>query len=167
MGLWKRVSEKTKQTLGVKAANHADWKPTSNARNLAMIEEARKFSKHLKVLHRELREMEGRIEGNLTILKTVLSAPLPRVYDMTDKGPIPVDKEAVMVGAGVSFDTLSAAGAELKAKLQAEVLHPLDQWQAAYRMIKLPISTPPAPPAWYTEARANAGTMRYDSDDEN
>ncbi|GFR45226.1 hypothetical protein Agub_g6623 [Astrephomene gubernaculifera] len=135
MGIWKRVSEKTKQTLGVKA-NTVDWKPTSNARNLAMIDEARKFSKQIKLLHRELREMEARISDNLGVLKAVLNSPLPRVYEMSDKGPVPVDKEAAIVGGGVSFETLTATAGDLKVKLQQEVLHPLDQWQAAYRMIK-------------------------------
>ncbi|KXZ54881.1 hypothetical protein GPECTOR_4g953 [Gonium pectorale] len=136
MGLWKRVSEKTKQTFGVKA-NTADWKPTSNGRNLAMIEEARRFSKELKKLHKELRDMEGRIQENMGVLKSVLNAPLPRVFEFGEKGPVAVDRgEGAIVGAGVAFDVLSASGAELKAKLQEEVLHPLDQWQAAYRMIK-------------------------------
>ncbi|PNW78553.1 hypothetical protein CHLRE_09g392500v5 [Chlamydomonas reinhardtii] len=135
MGLWKRVSERTKQTLGLKG-NEANWKPTSNARNTAMIEEARKFSKHLKALHKELKELGVRIDTGLGTVRTVLNAPLPRVMELSDKGPMPAEKEAGIVGSGVAFDVLTAAGSDLRAKLQAEVLHPLDQWQAAYRMIK-------------------------------
>ncbi|KAG2432535.1 hypothetical protein HXX76_008880 [Chlamydomonas incerta] len=135
MGLWKRVSERTKQTLGLKG-NEANWKPTSNARNTAMIEEARKFSKQLKALHRELKELGMRIDTGLSTVRTVLNAPLPRVMEMSDKGPVPVEKETGIVGSGVAFDVLTAAGSDVRSKLQAEVLHPLDQWQAAYRMIK-------------------------------
>ncbi|GLC68551.1 hypothetical protein PLESTF_000704700 [Pleodorina starrii] len=136
MGLWKRVSEKTKQAVGLKAASTVDWRPTSNARNLAMIEEVRRCSKQIKSLHRELRDLQARIDGNLGLLKSVLNSPLPRVYEMSDKGAVPVEREASIVGSGVAFDLLTATGSELKAKLQQEVLHPLDQWQAAYRMIK-------------------------------
>ncbi|KAG2486739.1 hypothetical protein HYH03_014665 [Edaphochlamys debaryana] len=135
MGLWKRVSERTRQTFGIKG-DSADWKPTSNARNEAMLEEARKFSKQLKLMHREFKELEAKFSGGLQVIRTVLSSPLPRVYEMTDKGPVPMQREAMIVGAGVAFDGLLAAGTDLKTKLQQEVLHPLDQWQAAYRMIK-------------------------------
>ncbi|EFJ51145.1 hypothetical protein VOLCADRAFT_87928 [Volvox carteri f. nagariensis] len=131
-----RIPLSTKQAIGLKG-NAADWRPTSNARNLAMIEEARRFSKQIKLLHKELREMEGRIEGNLVVLKGVLNSPLPRVYEMTDKGAVPVEKEASVVGMGVAFDALGATATNLKAKLQQEVLFPLDQWQAGYRMIKV------------------------------
>lgn len=40
-----------------------DWKPTSNARNLAMIEETRAFAVHLKLLQRDLGKMEHEVEG--------------------------------------------------------------------------------------------------------
>ncbi|GIL74527.1 hypothetical protein Vretimale_2220 [Volvox reticuliferus] len=136
MGIWKRVTEKTKQAMGLKA-NSAEWRATSNARNLAMIEEARRFSRQLKILHRELKEMESRIDASFGVLKTVLNAPLPRAYELTDKGPVPVEKEASIVGAGVSIDTLNVTTSELKSKLQLEVLSPLEQWQSAFRMIKI------------------------------
>ncbi|GLI69339.1 hypothetical protein VaNZ11_013925, partial [Volvox africanus] len=136
MGIWKRVTEKTKQAIGLKA-NSAEWRPTSNDRNLAMIEEARRFSRQLKVLHRELKDVESRIEVSFGVLKTVLNAPLPRAYEFTDKGPVPVEKEASIVGAGVAFETLNVATSDLKSKLQIEVLSPLEQWQNAFRMIKI------------------------------
>ena len=41
----------TKQALGLKGGSGGDWKPTSNDRNEAMINDARKFSKQLKLLH--------------------------------------------------------------------------------------------------------------------
>ncbi|GIL48468.1 hypothetical protein Vafri_4984 [Volvox africanus] len=136
MGIWKRVTEKTKQAIGLKA-NSAEWRPTSNERNLAMIEEARRFSRQLKVLHRELKDVESRIDVSFGVLKTVLNAPLPRAYELTDKGPVPIEKEASIVGAGVDFDTLNVTTSDLKSKLQIEVLAPLEQWQNAFRMIKI------------------------------
>ncbi len=71
------------------------------------------------------------------MFQQVLNSPLPRAYEITDKGPVPMAKESVPVGAGVAFDVLTAATADLKTRLQQEVLHPLDQWQAAYRSIKV------------------------------
>lgn len=48
--------------MGFKAEG-VDWRPTSNARNLAMLEEVRRFSKQLKTLHRELRVLEDHVQG--------------------------------------------------------------------------------------------------------
>lgn len=52
----------TKQNLGL-TGGAPDFKPTSNARNVAMIDEARKFSKQLKTLHADLNELSKRYEG--------------------------------------------------------------------------------------------------------
>ncbi len=57
----------------------------------------------------------------MSVLKSVLSSPLPRVYEMTDKGAVPVDKESSMVGTGVTFEVLSTTASSLKDKLQQEV----------------------------------------------
>jgi hypothetical protein len=48
-----------------------------------------------------------------------------------------VDKEERIVGINVNLEGIAAAQAELKARLQSEVLHPLEQWLAAYRSIKV------------------------------
>ena len=55
------------------------------------------------------------------MLKSVLSSPLPRVYELSDKGPLPTEKEASIVGSGVAFEVFATTGAELKSKLQQEV----------------------------------------------
>jgi hypothetical protein len=36
-----------------------EWKPTSNARNTAMIKEAKRFAFELKALHRDLTALSG------------------------------------------------------------------------------------------------------------
>ena len=59
--------------------------------------------------------------AGLGTVRTVLNAPLPRVMELSDKGPMPAEKEAGIVGSGVAFDVLTAAGSDLRAKLQAEV----------------------------------------------
>lgn len=53
--------------------------------------------------------------------KSVLNAPLPRIYEMSDKGPIPVEKSTMIVGTGVNFEGLMGSAGDLKAKLQQEV----------------------------------------------
>lgn len=67
------------------------------------------------------------IAGSFGTFKNVLNSPLPRVYEMSDKGPIPVEKATQIVGTGVDFDRLTASSQELKMKLQHEVCM---QWPA-------------------------------------
>ena len=52
----------TKQQLGITGGDK-DFKPTSNVRNVAMIDEARKFSKQLKALHKDLNDLSKRFDG--------------------------------------------------------------------------------------------------------
>lgn len=59
--------------------------------------------------------------GSFGVFKSVLNAPLPRIYELSDKGPIPVEKSTMIVGTGVSFENLMASSSDLKAKLQQEV----------------------------------------------
>lgn len=134
---WKRVAEKTKQVFGL-SGYQKDWKPTSNARNEAMIEEARKFSKQLKALYRDLEALEVKIDGSFGIMKSVLNSHLPRVYATSAEGlAIPADTESGMtIGTGVNFHIIDAATKHTKDKLRNEVLHPLDQWLNAYHTIK-------------------------------
>jgi len=132
---FKIFTEKTKQKLGIKGSE-ADWKPTSNARNLAMIEEVRRFAQQLKLMHASFTELERNISGSMSTIQGVLSSPLPRVHTVTDGGVIPVEGQISLVGHGVSLDVISSAGPELKLRLQQEVLYPLEQWLAAYRSIK-------------------------------
>lgn len=135
MGLFKRFTEKTKQQLGFTYGDK-DFKPTSNVRNVAMIDEARKFSKQLKALHKDLNDLSKRFDGSMSAMKSVLSSPLPRIFEVSDKGAVPVEREAVIVGVGVNFDAMTGASSELRSKLQSEVLRPLEQWLGAYREIK-------------------------------
>lgn len=75
--------------------------------------------------------------GSMVVMKGVLNAPLPRVYEVSDKGPLPVDRETQIVGHGVNFDELTSSCSTLKERLATEVLHPLGQWLNAYREIKV------------------------------
>lgn len=138
MGLkWKRLSEKTKQLFHL-TGHQKDWKPTSNARNEAMIEDARKFSKQLRALYHDLELLEGKIDGSFAVMKSVLNSHLPRVYATSIEGlAVPIDTEAgAIIGTGVNFPVIDEAANHTKNKLRNEVLHPLDQWLNAYRTIK-------------------------------
>lgn len=134
---WKRLSEKAKQILHLHG-NQKDWKPTSNARNEAMIEDARKFSKQLRALYKDLELLEGKIDGSFGVMKGVLNSHLPRVYATSTEGlAVPVDTDAgAIIGTGVNFAVIDEAANHTKNKLRNEVLHPLDQWLNAYRTIK-------------------------------
>uniref|UniRef100_A0A6T8PT08 BAR domain-containing protein n=1 Tax=Chlamydomonas leiostraca TaxID=1034604 RepID=A0A6T8PT08_9CHLO len=132
---FKRIGEKVRQALGMSSGNK-DWRPTSNARNEAMVKEARKFAVQLKALHKDLTGLDKAIESGLGTMRTVLTSPLPRAYDETPIGVVPADKEERMVGVNVNVEGITAASSELKQRLQHEVLHPLEQWLSAYRSIK-------------------------------
>lgn len=77
------------------------------------------------------------IAASYTNLKLVLQAPLPRVFDTTEEGTAPLEAEPGIVGQAVSIEGVTAAAQEMRQKLQQEVLHPLEQWLAAYRTIKV------------------------------
>lgn len=132
---FKRIGEKFRQALGMSSGNK-DWRPTSNARNEIMVKEARKFSLQLKALHKDLTGLDKAVDTGLETMRGVLTAQLPRAYDETTTGLVPSDKEERIVGVNVNIDGISSANAELKQRLQEEVLHPLEQWLSAYRSIK-------------------------------
>lgn len=48
-------------------------------------------------------------------------SPLPRSYELSDKGPVPLEREAVYVGTGVNYEVFPAATSDLKARLRSEV----------------------------------------------
>jgi len=102
-----------------------------------MIKEAKRFAFELKALHRDLTALSAATDTGLNTVKTVLNSNLPRAYDEGVLGVAPVDKEERIVGINVNLEGVAAAQAELKARLQSEVLHPLEQWLAAYRSIKV------------------------------
>mmetsp|Transcript_13998 Transcript_13998/g.24544 ORF Transcript_13998/g.24544 Transcript_13998/m.24544 type:complete len:472 (+) Transcript_13998:83-1498(+) len=139
MGGLGRLGEKLKQALGITRADKIggqEWKPTSNARNECMVVEARKFAQHLKLLLKDLGLLEKEVDGSFHTIKSVLGAPLPRAYDETAAGVALVDKEPRVVGVYVDVDGVTSATVEMKRRLHEEVLHPLEQWLSAYRMIK-------------------------------
>uniref|UniRef100_A0A7S3VMU7 BAR domain-containing protein n=1 Tax=Dunaliella tertiolecta TaxID=3047 RepID=A0A7S3VMU7_DUNTE len=134
---FKRFGEKLKQQLNINSGSTKDWRPTSNARNLAMIEETKAFAKHLKLLQRELGGLMTRVEAALSTMRSVLAARLPRAFDETGAGVAPVDPEDRIVGVAVNHDAIANAGLEMKQRLTDEVIFPLQQWLAAYRSIKV------------------------------
>mmetsp|Transcript_6260 Transcript_6260/g.13714 ORF Transcript_6260/g.13714 Transcript_6260/m.13714 type:complete len:422 (+) Transcript_6260:115-1380(+) len=137
MGKFKRSMEKMKQALGLKVGGaEKDWKPTSNARNEMMVQEARKFAQQLKHLHKDLTLCSKAVDAGILTMKDVMNAALPRAYDETVMGVEPVDKDERIVGTNVNIEAMSAASSEMKERLQNEVLGPLEQWLAAYRTIK-------------------------------
>lgn len=68
-----------------------------------------------------------------------LCSQLPQGYAAAHSCLLPLvpEQEDRMVGAHVNVENISAAQQDLKQRLQQEVLHPLDQWLAAYRTIKV------------------------------
>ena len=63
MGNFKRLGEKVRQALKITGGPTRDWKPTSNARNLEMIKEVRRFAQELKALHKDLTALDVQCEG--------------------------------------------------------------------------------------------------------
>lgn len=136
MGAFKRAGEKVKQALGIKAASDKEWKPTSNARNTAMVKEVKKFAVQLRRVHADVSIWSKAVEGGLATIKEVLAIPLPKAYHETVMGVEPVDPTEHIVGQSVTSDLLPQTSGVMKAKLQDEVLHPIEMWLSAYKTTK-------------------------------
>ncbi len=75
------------------------------------------------------------------MLKTSLSTPLPRAYDCTQSGgsaPYGTGPQLLLGGNAVADpEALSAVGADLRRRVEEEVIAPLEAWLAVYRSIKV------------------------------
>ena len=72
-------------------------------------------------------------------MKQVLLSPLPKAFDEADNGGAKEMEagQSIVVGAGVNCDAITAASEELKRRMKEEVVHPIGQWLAAYRTIRV------------------------------
>jgi len=131
---WRRITETVKQKWGMSMKK--DFKPTSNARNEAMFKEATRFAGHLRVVDRDLSKMHKEIEATFKNLSAVMVSALPRVFEENDGVAVPAEATTMAIGADVQVDRLTSAAAELKGRLEAEVLQPIRQWMVAYRTIQ-------------------------------
>lgn len=144
MGLKKVFESKLKQVFGNDSEPVTeDWmrtfKPTLNARNTAMIKDAQNFSLILKALHKDLSNLDRSVDDGLGTVSGVLKMPLPLVYEESPGGgafPIADSKEERIVGVAVNLDDIANSAFEMRHKLHEEVLHPIEQWLAAFRAIK-------------------------------
>ncbi|PNH05628.1 hypothetical protein TSOC_008132 [Tetrabaena socialis] len=150
---WRRVMENVRQKVG---AGDRAFKATSNSRNEAMFKETTDFCSHLRLLERDLRGIHREIEGRRNAaaavgqpignihylraakfvnLKAILMSPLPRAYDEGQNGAVPCSEEPMLIGQGVAVDCLPQAAADLKARLEEEVIKPLRLWLTAYKVV--------------------------------
>eukprot|EP00798_Chlamydomonas_sp_ICE-L_P032559 gene32559-17223_t len=160
---FKVLQEKVKQALHVGAGGYQEWRPTSNERNRAMLEEAKQFASHLKDLLKDLSNCEKSISGlafqvcggpleimvetsgglplvlaHLGDNRVTLGLGLPQIYDEPEPGlgAHPVDNRDYIVGTNVNMELLNSAGSSMRQRLEEEVLTPLGQWLEAYKSIK-------------------------------
>ena len=75
--------------------------------------------------------------GNFNNLRTILLAPLPRAYEEAQNGVAQAcsEGEPKLIGQGVQVDSLMQCAADLKNRLEEEVVKPLKHWYAAYKNI--------------------------------
>ncbi|CAL5218477.1 g163 [Coccomyxa viridis] len=132
---WRRVSEGVKQSWHLTEKN---FLPTSNARNTSMLREAATFADHLKHCEKDIRNLKNSSEAMLTTTKTVLSAPLPRVYEESANGKaVPVSTPAPgPIGGGFQQEDLGRISKETSKKLEAEVLAPMNRWTTAFSTVE-------------------------------
>lgn len=102
-----------------------------------MFKEASDFCVHLKTLERDLRSLHKEVESNFSNLRGILLAPLPRAYEEAQNGVAQAcsEGEPKLIGQGVQVDSLMQCSADLKNRLEEEVVKPLKHWYAAYKNI--------------------------------
>ncbi len=80
----------------------------------------------------------GHCTDKAATFKQILSAPLPRAYIETEKGTVaPADAKELLVGQGINADGVGKAMADMKTRLQMEVLGPMEKWLEAYKAAKV------------------------------
>ncbi|KAI7839758.1 hypothetical protein COHA_006562 [Chlorella ohadii] len=109
-----------------------------------MLQEAGEFANHLKKVEKDIRGLKTATEGMLMSAKSVLSAPLPRVYEETAGGKVvPLNAsqgqgQVVLPIGGTDFNAeeLAKISKETSKKLESEVLAPMERWMNAYNLVQ-------------------------------
>lgn len=131
-----RLTEKFRQNLGVGSAQK-DWKPTSNARNVAMEKEVRKFAQELKAFHKAVKNLSDAITSEVGTFKAVLLAKLPKAFDEQPDGALtPLTQGDNPIGLNVQTEQLGKAVNDTHQSLTQKVVEPLEQWLIEYRKTK-------------------------------
>ncbi|BDA44078.1 hypothetical protein COCOBI_05-2620 [Coccomyxa sp. Obi] len=134
---WRRVKEKVKQSWQL---NDKTFIATSNARNEHMLKEAGDFANHLKHCERDIRALKNATEGLLMTTKTIMAAPLPRVFEESAGGkavPVPTAPgQNGNIGGDFRADELVRVSKDTSKKLEAEVLAPMARWTTAYQTVQ-------------------------------
>lgn len=114
-----------------------DFQKTPNDDYMTMLKEAGEFQSALKKTYTKLSEMKSSTESFGSAAKTLLQAPLPRVYSETAASAGANVSSILRVG-GPDFDaeTMSAKAMAASSKLEAEVLVPIKRWLDSYDTLK-------------------------------
>ncbi|KAF8066227.1 hypothetical protein HT031_002549 [Scenedesmus sp. PABB004] len=102
-----------------------------------MYEEAAAFEGMLIELRAQLEEVGDATDDFLERLQPMLRAPLPRVWDAVEGGLAEPTRATIShrhahtVGGDASVAGLEEARAEMRGRLHAQLLHPLEQWSEA------------------------------------
>lgn len=70
-------------------------------------------------------------------LRGILLSPVPRIYDEGEHGPQPLESEARLLGANMDVEAIPRAAAEARARVNSEVMEPLNEWLQAYKVIQV------------------------------
>ena len=109
-----------------------------------MLKEATEFSTHLKRCEKDIRALKVATEGLLVTSKVVLTSPLPRVFEETGggkvvpvvTGPVGSNGVAPIGGSDFSPEELARVSKETGAKLETEVLAPMERWMNAFSLVQ-------------------------------
>ncbi|KAK2078856.1 hypothetical protein QBZ16_003696 [Prototheca wickerhamii] len=111
-----------------------------------MMREAMEFAAHLRRCEKDIRKMQAATEDLLGTIKSVMSAPLPRVYEDMGAGKRRVGGPApsgagsgpiVPIGGGdYNADEMSRVIKGAGKLVESEVLAPMERWMNAFVLIQ-------------------------------
>jgi hypothetical protein len=132
MGALARLREKFRQST---RKNDATFKKTGNDRCTETFREAGDFADQLKEIRRTIKALRAATEGMLRQTDKALSTPLPRVFDTEPATGKPVPSAPAVMGTehenvedAVRTGTLNDIADSTGAKMEQEVLAPMEQW---------------------------------------
>jgi hypothetical protein len=110
-----------------------------NARNNAMVSEMKAFKDHVIKIRQEISDCGAKAQAMMYTMGSVFSLPLPVAYinsPETPNGAAPADNAQHLVGEAVNVHAIMPAVQTMQAKLQDQVLKPLDSWLNSFSATK-------------------------------
>lgn len=126
-----------RSAVSTRAEAEAGFRPTTNARNEKMLEEAARFARYVRTVDQHLSRVSRDAVGFGSQVKTLLMSELPRHYTKGGNGEtLPASPQTERVGTGVDVERVARAGQVLELRMKEEVQGPLSEWLSAFERAK-------------------------------